>query len=246
MSRASRVNWSFGQIDKLRKAIQQYNRVIDKLDKLQDFNVYDDIPLRTNLLDEMERLQTVGDLSERIQKLKKISNPEQQEMVVFEGKRVPRYQAEEIEFYLRENNARRKSVRDSNYNWETMTPQQRAVAEARGNVGELKGSYYSGQDLKDLETQYYYETDERYMSVYISEWENYCVLGDDVKEQVIEDIRWIVENKPGTLRKVIERGLSETQINYIYKDSTDKGLNVYKRHEIIMNFWRDVRNGEYD
>ena len=85
MSRASRVNWSFGQIDKLRKAIDKYNRVIDKLDKMKDYGVYDYIPLRTSLIEEMENITTLEDLSRRINELEKITSEEQQEVVIIDA-----------------------------------------------------------------------------------------------------------------------------------------------------------------
>ena len=161
-------------------------------------------------------------------------------------KKVPKYLKDQIQNYVEENNAQRKMSREGNYEWDSMSPAEKAVAESRGNVGELKGEYQTGQDLRDLERQHYHETDIRYMDNYISAWEQYCILDEGTSHQVIEDIRWIVENKPDTLRKILDRGYSYAQIDYIYPNSADQSANVYTRQNLIQDFWHDVRNGEYD
>lgn len=239
MPRASRISWSHQQMDKLKKAVDYYNHVLDKLESRQDIGYYDYIPARTSLDFEMHNIYTREDLKRRLRELRKISDTSKQEPIEFRGHVVPLYLKEEILNYERAINRKHEDVKDTIYNWEEMTPQQQSMAIARGNISRLEGNYYTGEDLSALQSQYYAETDNAYFEKYIAEWHKYCVV-KSYEEEVVDNIEWLMANRPGALRFILEEGDSEAQIEYIYEWSADF-TNIATRHSEIVRFWARKR-----
>lgn len=244
MPGAGRIKWTYDQIERLRKAIVAYNRVIDTLDTRMEYGEYDLVPSKTTLAKEMGRIGTRQELYQRERRLRRIARDDQQLPVDYYGNEVPRYLAEQMEMEKRDVNDARKKAREGNYDWDNMDEVERATAKARGNIGELEGEYRTPEDLQNLIDMHYAETDASYMEQYIAEWQRYCVIRE-YEQEVIDNINWLVDNKPDALRRILERGYIQALIEYIYPVSSDMSLDVYSRHKNIVEFWREAKTGRF-
>ena len=231
-------------MDRFKHRIDVYNRVVGKMELRKSANQLDDVPKRLTLLGEMENIRTRQDMERRAREIQLFSQREMQEPVEYKGFVVTRYQAEMVEKYKNDLNELQKYVRTSLYDWDNMTEQQRATAESTGNISELKGSYWSGEDLQDLINRYYAQTDAAYFEKYIDVWHEYCTLGQAEEDEVARIITRIMRRKPGLMRILLE-GWFECQISYIYDTKTD-WHSLHSRHEEIFDFWNKVDSGEYD
>ena len=207
-----------------------------------EYGEYDDVPNRTTLRTEMERIGTRQQLQTRIEQLKRIRRDDQQQPVDYYGLEVPRWQAEELARLEKRERETRQELRDS-MGYDNMDEVERATARARGNIGDLKGVYRTADELDELTSMYYAESDAGLMKNYIETWKQYCVV-KEYEEEVIENIQWLMENRPDALRRILERGYSQATIEYIYPTSADM-TPLIVRHNNIVAFWREAVQGKY-
>lgn len=207
-----------------------------------EYGEYDDVPNRTTLRTEMERIGTRQQLQTRIEQLKRIRRDDQQQPVDYYGIEVPRWQAEELARLEKRERETRQELRES-MDYDNMDEVERATARARGNIGDLKGSYRTADELDELTSMYYAESDAGLMKNYIETWKQYCVV-KEYEEEVIENIQWLMDNRPDALRRILERGYSQATIEYVYPTSADM-TPLIVRHNNIVAFWREAVQGKY-
>lgn len=207
-----------------------------------EYGEYDNVPNRTTLRTEMERIGTRQQLQTRIDQLKRIRRDDQQQPVDYHGLEIPRWQAEELARLEKRERETRQELRDL-MDYENMDEVEKATARARGNIGDLKGAYRTADELDELTSMYYAESDAGLMKNYIETWKQYCVV-KEYEEEVIENIQWLMENRPDTLRRILERGYSQATIEYVYPTSADM-TPLIVRHNNIVAFWREAVQGKY-
>lgn len=204
---------------------------------------YELVPNPTSVKREMERISTRSQLTQRLHELERINKnvkADSYDEVELGGRIVPKYLADEIEYSKRVVNDDRRRARQANYpSWDEMDVRERAAHQSDGNIGDLRGSYTSPDDLDDLTDMHYAESDANYMRKYISTWHEYCVVRS-YEDDVVNNIEWLMENRPGAIREILDRGYIQAKIDYIYEDSAD--LNDLRvRHNNIVEFWQDMR-----
>lgn len=204
---------------------------------------YELVPNLTSVEKEKERIKTRNDLYQREKELKRINlyvAPDAQDPIEYKGAVVPRYLAREIENTKHVINAERRKARYQLYpGWDEMTPFEQAKHEVDGNIGDLEGDYSTPDDFDDLKNQQYSENDAAYFSKYIAIWHEYCVVRK-YEQQVVDDIEWLLDNRPGVIRMILDRGYVQAQIEYIYDISADLS-DLLVRHNNIVDFWQDMR-----
>ena len=224
----------------LRRAVSAYNRTVDRLEKSGRFDL---VPNKTSMQVEMGRINSRDQLYQRVKELRRILKsvkPDAQNPVEYMGAVVPLYMKREIEGAKRIINAERRKSRYANFpGWDEMTPRERVQAETSGNIGDLQGEYSTPDDLDDLTSQRYAESDANYMRKYIDVWHDYCVVRK-YEQQVVDDIEWLIDNRPNAIREILDRGYIQAQIDYIYSESDDY-TDTLTKHNNIVDFWRDMR-----
>lgn len=205
---------SSSDLAKLRKAVKAYNAAVDRLYNTGNF---DYVPLKTNMFQEREFINSKSELNTRIKQLRRIlttEKPDAQTPVIVNGASVPKYMVDEAESIARDINSTRRALRDSLYpEWEEMSPQQKAVALSNRNLSDIDPEdYYTDYDLQDL-------VDEQYQSVmkkadvYISVWEDFNGASD-----IPDKIREMAENDPDGFKILMESPDIEKEIEYVYGD----------------------------
>lgn len=243
MAARSQIRWTPAQKARLRTAITKYNRAVTRLEKQYEQGVFDYIPRKTTVEKEMGRIHTRQDLYQREKELLRIlktNNPDAQNPVEYMGRIVPKYLAKEIEYAKRVINAERRKSRLANYpSWDEMTAQERAEAKAKGNIDDLHGEYYSGEDLEDLVDQKYRESDAAYFQEYVDAWHAYCAIRS-FEDEVVENIEWLLDNRPGAIRQILDRGDYQAKIEYIYEQDMNFGT-MLAHHRVIIDYWERMR-----
>ena len=224
---------------KLRKAIKSYNSAIDRMAKSGKF---DYLPLKTNIVQELEFIENSKQMNTRIKQLRRILTTEKndaQDIVrvwnvnTGEVGFAPKYLQDEIKYITRDINSTRKALRESLYpEWDTFSPQQQAAALSNRNLVELDPEdYIDGMDLKDL-------LDEQYSSVmkkadvYISVWQDF-----NGNPEIPGMIREMAENDPDGFKRLMESADIEKEIEYVYGDvgaggTTYTGRSGYKYNRV--------------
>ena len=222
-------------IQKLKSAIKSYNAAISRMEQSGN---YSEVPLKTNIVQEMEFINSSDDMRTRIAQLNRIKttvNKNAQKPVIvgtYENGSpitVPKYMVDEANYIANDINSTRRALRESLYpDWESMAPQHQAVALSNRNLMELDPEdYYTGEGLQDL-------TDERYQSVmkkadiYISVWEDFN--GDP---RIPAMMREMAEGDPDGFKVLMESPDLEKEIEYVYGDvgaggSTYRGKSGFK------------------
>lgn len=136
-------------------------------------------------------------------------------------------------------NSNRKKLRDKLYpNWNDMSAQEKALASVLGNVDEMHGTYETSEDMEDLEHQFESEQESTYVTNYLKEWHEYCVI-KEFEQQVEDDLIWLRDNRPGAITEILNSGDIRATIEYIYPHSADF-TDIYTRHHNIIDFWEDM------
>ena len=204
---------------------------------------YELVPNLTSVEKEKERIKTRNDLYQREKELRRINlsvAPDAQDPIEYKGAVVPRYLAREIENTKHVINAERRRVRYKLYpGWDEMTPFEQAKHEVDGNIGDLEGDYSTPDDFDDVKDQQYSEKEFNYVTNYTSVWHEYCLIRK-YEQQVVDDILWLYENRPGAITEILAKGYIQAQVEYIYVDSADM-TDSYIRHHNIVDFWQDMR-----
>ena len=204
---------------------------------------YDLVPNNTSVEKEMERIYSRQQLYQRVKELRRIQkgvNPNAWNETELAGAIVPQYLASEIKYTKKVVNEERRKARYQIYpGWDEMEPREQAQYAADGNIGELTGTYVNADDLEDLTDMEYNESDSAYMAKYISVWHEYCVVRE-YEQQVVDDIEWLLQNRPGAIREILERRYVQATIDYVYSDSADL-TDLKLRHNNIVDFWSDMR-----
>ena len=227
-------------MERLGNAIIGYNRDVDRM---INSGLYDFTPNKTSLKHEMGRIRTAKELKRRIEELNRIHqdvNPYSFEPVDRQGRIVPRYLAEEIRSAMSDVDLEHRQLRASLFpGWGSMSSQQQAYHAAGSNISDLGGEYMTGDDLEALLNERYAETDAAYFENYIEAWHEYCTLRSS-EQEVVDNIRWLLDNRPGAIREILARGDIRANIDYIYEQSADF-TEIRLRHQNIIDFWEDMR-----
>lgn len=233
--------WNNQLIATLKHAIDAYNRDIDRMKKQYS---YDYTPNKTTLEEVMKTIHTQEEYDRRLKDLRDIQrkrNPDAWQPVQYRGVVVPKYLRDKNREYMLDINGANAEIRKSVYpEFEEMSPQERAIAMANGNISSVEGEYVSGDDLDDLIAQYYSTTVSEYYDNYLDAWREYCVLGSSVKRRVVEIIEWFKAFKPKELREIYDGYRVEKEIEYIY-DASAYFQDLKERHDNILSFWEEMQ-----
>lgn len=233
--------WNNETIGKLRKAIEVFNRDVDRMKRQHH---YDYVPSKLELQETMKQIHTQEEYEMTLYDIKDIQrrrNPEAWTPVDYHGRIIPKYMQEQIEKQQQRINVGNESVRSKIYpEWDNMTPQEQAVAYANGNLMDIQGEYYSNEDLDDLISQYYSTTASTYFDNYLSAWEEHCVLNSSLKRKVIEIIQWFQSNRLDALREIFDGYRIEKEIEYIYPGSA-VFADLKERHDNVLAFWEEMQ-----
>ena len=231
MARA-KIRWNAKQVRALENAINKYNRtVVD----MEQSGVYDVTPNRTNMIREVNLIETRQELKQRIDELLRITEKGADSIVDMNGAAAPQYMKDEIDSAVDSINARRKNQRDSILS-DDMSPVQQFTKISNKNLAYLnRNNYVDGDDL-DVLWEAAYPRTYHYAEQYKSEWENYN--GDPMVADVID---YMAENYPDELALIFESGDDEVEINYIYpQDKSSDKTPEDIRHKNIKNYWNEV------
>lgn len=205
---------------------------------------YELVPNTTSVEQEKSRIHIRNDLYQREKELRRINlsvAPDAQDPIEYKGAVVPRYLAREIENTKHVINRERRKARYEMYpGWDEMTPFEQAEHMADGNIGDMEGDYFTPDDFDDLKNHQYSENDATYFANYIKVWHEYCVV-PKYEQEVVDNIEWLLNNRPGVIRMILDRGYVQAKIEYIYGWSADM-TDVFTRHHNIVEFWQDMRD----
>ena len=237
MPRSRDIAWSKNSLERLGRAVRKYNKVIENWEQRS----FDEIPRKTSVQREMRKVTNYEELEKRIYDLESITLPGSDVPVSLRGTIVPEYMTRIVEDLELEIDESRRAQRNELYpEWDKLTPQQRAEARSHANIDPLDKGKMTAQYMEDLEEERLSEKDANYIANYEAEW---MKLSTDkhVRDQVVEDLEWIYENSPGTLKFLTQRGDDATAIEYIYEYKTAYARPFEKRREDIEEYWHQVR-----
>lgn len=228
----SSIRWVTSQVNRLKRAVANFNRTITWLEKKYDGMV--ELPNRVNFNEEKANITSGTDLNRRVKQLNRIlvkNNPNAQSVV--DGKL--NYLKREIQYAKRYNDKKRRELRKSLYpEWDNMSKVEQATALANKNISDLIGEYTSAQDLTYLWNLQYHGRNAK-VSNYIEQWEKYN--GDS---SVVNAILKIQSYDANLLDELFEGPWDEVDIEYIYPSTTVyRGENVILRHYKIIEFWNE-------
>lgn len=229
----------------LRNALRRYDRRIDAWSKdLGD--KYDFIPNKITMKQAKEVIGTRNQLYQYIKRLDRISRPDAGDVVtisdpLFGEYNVPKYHRNELNNLRKTKDRERRDLLYKLYpGWDEMSAMEQAKHMVDGNIAPLEGTYYTGDDIDDLVSMEYSESEFNYVTNYLSVWHEYCVV-HKYEQQVVDDIMWLYESRPGALTEILARGYVQAKVEYIYEDSADM-TDIYIRHHNIVEFWQDMRD----
>lgn len=218
---------------KLRKAIKSYNSAINRL---AASGKYDFVPLKTNMVQEMEFIENSKQMNTRINQLSRIlttNNKNAQNPVNLNGFIVPQYMRDEMSYIIRDENSSRQALRKDLYpEWDSLSPQQQAAALSNRNLVELDPEDYTdGSDLQDLLNEQYSGVMKK-ADVYISVWQDF-----NGNTEIPGMIREMAENDPDGFKRLMESADIEKEIEYVYGDvgaggTTYTGRSGYKYNRV--------------
>lgn len=241
MSWRGEISWNAAQVARLRKAVSVYNRTVDRMEKS---GIYDLVPKKTTVAAEKTRIHSRDQLYQREKELRRILKsvkPDAWETVEVAGAIVPKYLIREIKLAERTVNAERRKTRMALFpGWDEMNPWEKAEAQASGNIGDLQGEYTSPDDLEDLITQKYAETYAAYFDRYIETWHEHCLIRQ-YEDAVVENIEWLMDNRPDAVRQILDRGYQQAKIEYIWDSEFNDFTELLSHHHAIVDFWEDMR-----
>lgn len=231
MARA-KIRWNAKQVRALENAVEKYNKIVVDMEQS---GVYDITPNRTNMVREVNLIETRQELKQRIDELSRITEDSAFNVVDMNGASVPQYLKDEIGSAVDSINGRRESQRDSILSDDMSTVQQYTKISNKNLAYLNKDNYVDGDDLDELWEAAYPRT-YHYADQYKTEWENYN--GDPMVADIID---YMAENYPDELALIFESGDDEVEINYIYpQDKSSDKTPEDIRHKNIKNYWNEV------
>lgn len=215
-------------IQKLKAAIKSYNSAISRMAQSSNYSY---LPLKTNIVVELEHIYSSKDMRTRIKQLRRILttvNKGAQKPVVIgtdeEGYKItaPKYLVDEVKYIVRDINTERQALRQSLYpDWDIMSKPEQAIALSNRNLTPLREEdYITGEDLNELVSEQYAGVMKK-AEVYISVWEDFN--GDP---RIPDMIREMAEGDPDGFRVLMESPDVEKEIEYVYGD-VGAGGSVY-------------------
>ena len=99
--------------DRLKKAVRDFNRVIDKTSKLyQSGDAAPVLPEKRSVRDILKDTQSYEELRRELRAMNRIKNAKAMDIVSFQGQDMTRWQAKQIRYDIRTANANREKIRD--------------------------------------------------------------------------------------------------------------------------------------
>lgn len=235
------IAWNRNQLKKLRSAVSVYNRTITNLEKKYGDTV--ELPNRTTVAKERERLHTSYDLNKRVAQLRRITkkeNPKAQEIVDGKLNYLNQEAKRELRAGKRQQEKRRDVISQGKYekDFNELNAQQKANVLSAGNLDTYNydENALSADDYDELIAMKYSINDHAYSKQYrdsLIEW-----WSDDTAVPRIIKIMDELKRIPGALMEIFDRGDQETQIYYIYPSS--EGLESFPdRRAYVIDYWEE-------
>lgn len=235
------IRWTGNQVARLKRAVSQYNAAVTRLRNRYGDSVQ--LPPKTTFDEQRSRIYSRQDLyriERSLLRILKKNNPSGQEVT---PRGNLRYVEQEARYTKQRIQRQRERVRNEvaiqsyGAGWEEITPRQRLKLMSDSNLSNIKGEYYTVEELEALRNMEYRETDPSYFNQYIDALWN-TPGWEPVRAEVTELIRSLM-SIPGALREVLESKYIETQITYLYPWAPGSDEMV-KAVPALLRFWRDM------
>ena len=233
--------WTPEMNRRLRNAVNQYNR---RLDRLADTGLFTDLPYKTSVTAEKSLISDMDDYYKVLGYLESAQftkNPGGGAPVEFNGMVIPRFWRDSMLDIAANINSERKEVQDAvSPNFDNLSGVERATAISNSNILPFDvADFQSPEDYEQAkETYFQYEKVSTYMDNYIATWNEQlgAWLGDS---GVTEILRRFMDENPKTLKAILERHDLESTIEYIYIKSADK-TEAPERHANVVRYWHEM------
>lgn len=198
--------------------------------------LYDVAPARVDFDELKDTIETRDQLYLVERRLKRINRVDALRPVQVNGASVPYYLKHEVDIATRQENRRRKAVRDELYpNWEGMSDEARQTAQANRNIKPVRPDY-SPEGLQEQWAQHAWYNRSK-LEKYLNAFDKYNIghPGYESTRAIIEDF---MERRQGALNVILESDYDEKEPEYIYPDKTAyAGLSYEIRQNNVVRFW---------
>lgn len=198
--------------------------------------LYDVAPARVDFEELKDTIETRDQLYLVERRLKRINRGDALRPVQANGKSVPYYLKHEVDIATRQENRRRRAVRDELYpNWESMSDEARQTAQANRNIKDVRPDY-SPEGLQEQWAQHAWYNRSK-MEKYLNAWDKYNsdIEGYESTRKIIEDF---MNTHQKALYTILESDYDEKEPEYIYPDKTAyAGLAHGIRQSNVVRFW---------
>lgn len=198
--------------------------------------MYDVSPARVDFDELKDTIETRDQLYLVERRLKRINRADALRPVQVNGLNVPYYLKHEVDIATRQENRRRKKVRDELYpSWENMSEEARQTAQANRNIKPVRPDY-SAEGLQEQWAQHAWYNRSK-LEKYLNAFDKYNLghPGYESTRAIIEDF---MGRRQGALNVILESDYDEKEPEYIYPDKTAyAGLAHEIRQTNVVRFW---------